>query len=158
MAPSAQRAKEMSITPANTCTCTCIIRITGTITCTSTNHSLEICFEVILIISGFLNCDWNLMHRLLTLHLQYMKGTAETNCIVGWLVVLRINVDLAIFQPYLDLEAGDNQSMKIQVARPGIEPRSSCSASQELNHSATAAPTNCIRFLYPGHLLPQGYY
>ena len=60
---------------------------------------------------------------------------------VGWLlVVLRINVDLAIFQPYLDLEAGDNQSLKIQVARPGIEPRSSCSASQELNHLATAAP------------------
>ena len=61
---------------------------------------------------------------------------------VGWLVVLRINVDLAIFQPYLDLEAGDNQSLKIQVARPGIEPRSSCPASQELNHSATAAPIN----------------
>ena len=59
---------------------------------------------------------------------------------VGWVVVLRINVDLAIFQPYLDLEAGDNQSLKIQVARPGIEPRSSCSASQELNHSATDAP------------------
>ena len=59
--------------------------------------------------------------------------------LVGWLVVLRINVDLAIFQPYLDLEAGDNQSLKIQVARRGIEPRSSCSASQELNHSATTA-------------------
>ena len=44
-------------------------------------------------------------------------------CYVGWLVHLRINVDLAIFQPYLDLEAGDNQSLKIQVARPGIEPR-----------------------------------
>ena len=65
---------------------------------------------------------------------------------VGW-VVLRINVDLAIFQPYLDLEAGDNQSLKIQVARPGIEPRSSCSASQELNHSATAAPTKQKREL-----------
>ena len=57
-----------------------------------------------------------------------------------WLVILRINVDLAIFQPYLDLEAGDNKSLKIQVARPGIEPRPSCSASQELNHSAIAAP------------------
>ena len=64
----------------------------------------------------------------------------RTKNLVGWLVVLRINVDLAIFQPYLDLEAGDNQSLKIQVARPGIEPRYSCSASQELNHSATAAP------------------
>ena len=42
---------------------------------------------------------------------------------IGWLVVVRINVDLAIFQPYLDLEAGDNQSLKIQVARPGIESR-----------------------------------
>ena len=41
---------------------------------------------------------------------------------VGWLVVLKINVDLAIFQPYLDLEAGEKQSLKIQVARPGIEP------------------------------------
>ena len=58
----------------------------------------------------------------------------------GWLVVLRINVDLAIFPPYLDLEAGDNQSLKIQVARPGMEPQSSCSESQELNHSATDAP------------------
>ena len=28
------------------------------------------------------------------------------------------NIDLAIFQPYLDLEAGENQSLKIQVARP----------------------------------------
>ena len=50
----------------------------------------------------------------------------------GWLVVLRIKVDLAIFQPYHDLESGDNKYLKIQVARPGIEPRSSCSAIQEL--------------------------
>ena len=66
---------------------------------------------------------------------------SELWSLVGcWLDVLRINVDLAIFQPYLDFEAGDNQSLKIQVARPGIEPRSSCSASQELNHSTTVAP------------------
>ena len=68
-------------------------------------------------------------------HVTANARKARTNIHhVGWL----INVDLAIFQPYLDLEAGDNQSLKIQVARPGIEPRSSCSASQELNH--TAAP------------------
>ena len=66
----------------------------------------------------------------------------------GWLVVLRINVDLAIFQPYLDLKAGDNQSLKIQVARLGIEPRSSCSASQELNHSATAAPSLLVEVTF----------
>ena len=69
------------------------------------------------------------------------NNIGELHPLVGWLVVLRINVDLAIFQPNLVLEAGDNQSLKIQVARPGIEPRHSCSASQELNHSATAAPT-----------------
>ena len=28
---------------------------------------------------------------------------------VGWLVVLRIYVALAVFQPYRDLETGDNQ-------------------------------------------------
>ena len=57
------------------------------------------------------------------------------------LVVLRIYLASSVFQPYRDLEAGDNKSLKILVARPGIEPRSCCSASQELNHSATAAPT-----------------
>ena len=34
---------------------------------------------------------------------------------VGWLVVLRIYVALAVFQPYRDLEAGDNQSLKIHT-------------------------------------------
>ena len=33
------------------------------------------------------------------------------------------------------------------MARPGIEPRSSCSASQELNHSATAAPKELFEHL-----------
>ena len=74
------------------------------------------------------------------------SGREISPLLIGWLVVLRINVDLAIFQPYLDLEAGDNQSLKIQVARPGIEPRSSCSASQELNHSATAAPSPLLKY------------
>ena len=72
----------------------------------------------------------------------------------GWMDVLKINIDLAIFQPYLDLEKGDNQSLKIQVARLGMEPRSSCSSSQELNHSATAASDNVIiikfYYLYSG--------
>ena len=40
---------------------------------------------------------------------------------VGWLFVLRIYVASAVFQPYRDLEAEGNQSLKIQVARPGIE-------------------------------------
>ena len=34
--------------------------------------------------------------------------------LVGWLVVLRIYVALAVIQPYRDLEAGDNQSLKFK--------------------------------------------
>ena len=33
---------------------------------------------------------------------------------VGWLVVLRIYIPLAVFKPYSDLEAGDNQSLKFK--------------------------------------------
>ena len=53
-----------------------------------------------------------------------------------WLVVLGIYVALVLFQPFRDLEAGDYQSVKFKWR--GIEPRTSCSASQELNQSATA--------------------
>ena len=60
---------------------------------------------------------------------------------VRWLVVLRIYVALAVFHPYPDLEAGHNQSLKFKwrdrESNPG---RTSCSASQELNHYTTAAP------------------
>ena len=40
---------------------------------------------------------------------EFEFHTFNSPGLVGLLVVLRINVDLAIFQPYLDLEAGDNQ-------------------------------------------------
>ena len=33
---------------------------------------------------------------------------------VDWLDVLRIYIALAVFQPYRDLEAGDNQSLKFK--------------------------------------------
>ena len=79
--------------------------------------------------------------------------------LVGWLIVLRIYVASAVFQPYRDLEAGVNQSLKIQVARRGIEPRSSCFASQELNHSATAAPfTTCTYACTCNELLCDIYF
>ena len=32
--------------------------------------------------------------------------------LVCWLVVVRIYIALAIFQPYRELESGDNQSLK----------------------------------------------
>ena len=80
------------------------------------------------------------MKRSASAHISLKYRQRIFYSLLVWFGFFRINVDLAIFQPYLDLEAGDNQSLKIQVARPEIEPRFSCSASQELNHSATAAP------------------
>ena len=90
-----------------------------------------------------------LTEKTLEISYSYLSNAVGYRTLPTVVVVLRINVDLAIFQPYLDLEAGDNQSLKIQVARPGIEPRTSCSASQELNHSATAA-TNGILLIHYG--------
>ena len=51
-----------------------------------------------------------------------MHAYCDFGWFVGWLVVFRIYVTSAVFQPYHDLEAGDNQSLKIQVAGPGIKP------------------------------------
>ena len=97
--------------------------------------------QVLQILSWYCIIDHRYNNVLIFANNNFSVKEKFTRLSFGWLVVLRINVDLAIFQPYLDLEAGDNQSLKIQVARPGIEPRSSCSASQELNHSTTAAPS-----------------
>ena len=87
-----------------------------------------------------LRCDKIILAKI---YKDFRQSRPCSACLVGLLVVLRINVDLAIFQPYLDLEEGDNHSLKIQVARPGFEP-SSCFASQELNQSATTAPSACL--------------
>ena len=64
----------------------------------------------------------------------YYEPTIHKGSIDCWLVVLRINVDIAIFQPYLDLEAGDNQSLKIQVARLGINPGPLSPQAKSLTH------------------------
>ena len=82
-----------------------------------------------------------------------MEKHANPKLLYGWFVVLRIYIALGIFQPYRDLEAGDNQSLKIQEARPGMEPRSSCSANQELNHSATLLPKLLYYTTSISHLL-----
>ena len=52
---------------------------------------------------------------------------------LGWLFCY---IALAIFQSYHDLEVGDNKA-----ARPGIKPKTSCSASQKRNHYTNTAPT-----------------
>ena len=59
------------------------------------------------------------------------------------MVFFRIYVDLAVFQPYLDFEAGDNQSLKIQVARPGIEPVPLAPQAKSLTTRPPLLPIEC---------------
>ena len=73
--------------------------------------------------------------------------------LVAWLVVLRINVDLAIFQPYLDLEAGDNQYLKIQVARSGIEPRSLALQAKSLTTRPPLLPSISVLQYFELHTI-----
>ena len=58
--------------------------------------------------------------------------------LVGWLFVLRIYIALAVFSAISRLGSRILPISEIQVARRRIEPRTSCSAIIELNHSATA--------------------
>ena len=45
--------------------------------------------------------------------MMFAVSRAFMTGLVGWVFFFfRINVALAIFQPYRDLEAGDNQSLK----------------------------------------------
>ena len=69
----------------------------------------------------------------------------KSSKLVGWLVVLMIYVALAVFRPYRDLEAGDNQYLKFKWRGGESNPRTSCFATQELNHSATVVPPKSSR-------------
>ena len=46
------------------------------------------------------------------MHIFYCKIFIYGHNLIGWLVALRIYVALVIFQPYRDLEARENQSLK----------------------------------------------
>ena len=57
------------------------------------------------------------------LKLNELHDNHKITMLVGWLVVLRIYVVLVVFQPYLDLEAGDNQSLKFKWRGGESNPR-----------------------------------
>ena len=61
----------------------------------------------------------------------------------GW-VVFVISVTFTLFQSYLDFEAEycplNSLKLEFVVARPGLEPNTLCSTSQEHNHYIAAAP------------------
>ena len=55
-----------------------------------------------------------IVNDIVTLTLLYQNSILWTWLALSWLVVLRIYVASAVFQPYLDLETGDNQSLKFK--------------------------------------------
>ena len=65
-------------------------------------------------------------------YIQYVIYTNSSRS-NDWLVVLRIYVALAVFSAIA--------TWKQEITNPGIEPWAFCSASQELNHYTTAAPS-----------------
>ena len=70
---------------------------------------------------------------------MYFKfDLVQQKLMVGWLVVLRIYVALAVFQPYRALEAGDNQSLKFKWR--GGESNLGPLAPQAKTTLTTAAP------------------
>ena len=54
------------------------------------------------------------MANKLHIHDISVVGVFFIGLMCSWLVVLRIYVALAIFQPYHNLEAGDKQSLKLK--------------------------------------------
>ena len=74
--------------------------------------------------------------------LNYLVGW-----LVNWLVALRIYVASAVFQPYRDLEAGDNQSLKFKW-------RGGESNPGPLAPQATAAPD--LKYLINNIILKLG--
>ena len=59
-------------------------------------------------------CFNNYMYWIYLLRILLLHFIESRYAIDGWLVVLRNYAALAVFQPYLDLEAGDNQSLKFK--------------------------------------------
>ena len=72
--------------------------------------------------------------------------------LVGWLVVLRIYVALAVFQSYLDLEAGDNQSLKFKWLGGELNPGPLAPQAKSLT---TRPPPLPKPFLLKNHIFDQ---
>ena len=64
--------------------------------------------------------------------------------LVGWLVVLRIYVALAVFQPYRDLEAGDNQSLKFKWRDRESNPGPLAPQAKSLTTRSPPLPHNLV--------------
>ena len=58
------------------------------------------------------NFDTRKSFQIFSLHSHHINSIFRDELVVGLFVVFRIYVALAIFQPYRDVEAGDNKSMK----------------------------------------------
>ena len=68
-------------------------------------------------------------------------------CLVSWLVVLRIYVDLAVFHQYRDLEAGDNQSLKFKWRDRESNPGPLAPKANSLTPQPLPLPPICLIIL-----------
>ena len=68
--------------------------------------------------------------------------------LVGWLVVLRIYVALAIFQPHRDLEAGDNQSLKSYMRDRESNPGPLAPQTKSLTTTQPLLPLTNVDVIY----------
>ena len=67
-----------------------------------------------------------------------------TDVLVGWLVVLRSYVALAVFQSYCDLEAGDKQSLKFKWRGGESNPGPLSPQGKSLTTRAPPLPTDVL--------------
>ena len=88
-----------------------------------TNLKYLLCRRFVTILVSVETCHWRIKirNKLLAARFIVISHTKRVNvcCIIqfvlmDWSVVLRIYVALAVFQPYHDLEAGENQSLKFK--------------------------------------------
>ena len=74
----------------------------------------------------------------------------NNNCcywLVGWLVVSRIYVALAVFQPYRELEAVDNQSLKFEWRGRESNPGPLALEAKSLTTRSTALPYVALNYM-----------
>ena len=88
-----------------------------------TNKSPPFCLSIFTFLVWRLIPFIKKQYRMWSRHYVYLFQIWWHCWLFNWLVVLGIYVALAVLQPYHNLEAGDNQSLKLQVARPGFDPR-----------------------------------
>ena len=71
----------------------------------------------------------------------------EEEMLIFLLIVMRIYVALAVFQPYLDFEAGDNKSLKFKWRGGESNPGPLAPQAKSLTTRAPLLPNSCASMI-----------